>query len=344
MRIVHFCPDDRASSGVNTFCVELDRHLRSLGVDSSVRRAFEDLAANPQPPPTIFHIHQLWLPDVHRVAVWARQHGVPIVWSTHGMTAPWSMRHKWWKKWPAWWLYQKRDLRSAALIHCTSEQEVAWNRRHGFGRFVVAPLGTEGEIDRLTDCRIDGVTDFRVLFVGRVYPVKGLMNLVRAVASVNQSIRQSVNLSIRIVGPDQAGHMAELQAECARLGVTNVAFVGEKHGAELDAEYAGCDVLVLPSFTENFGGVVVDALAHGKPVIASRFTPWGELGEKGCGWWVDNAPESLAKTIAEAASLPRERLTEMGEKGRALVEAKYTWEAVAKAMVAGYERVLSSEL
>ena len=188
-----------------------------------------------------------------------------------------------------------------------------------------------------------GSSEFRVLFVGRVYPVKGLMNLVRAAAIVNQSINQSVNLSIRIVGPDQAGHRAELEAECARLGVKNVQFVGEKHGAELDAEYAGCDVLVLPSFTENFGGVVVDALAHGKPVIASRFTPWGELEEKGCGWWVDNVHESLAKTIAEAANLPRERLAEMGEKGRKLVEAKYTWEAVAKTMVEGYERVLSSE-
>lgn len=250
------------------------------------------------------------------------------------------MHHKWWKKWPAWWLYQKRDLQRAAVIHCTSEQEVAWNRRHGFGSFVVAPLGTERGIDGLTDCRIDGLTDFRVLFVGRIYPVKGLMNLVRAAALLQSpTTDHQPPICFRIVGPDEAGHRAELEAECARLGVENVAFVGEKHGAELQAEYAGCDVLVLPSFTENFGGVVVDALAHGKPVIASRFTPWGELAEKGCGWWVDNSSESLAKTIAEAANSPRERLAEMGEKGRRLVEEKYTWEAVAKTMVEEYKRV-----
>ena len=50
MRIVHFCPDDRASSGVNTFCVELDRHLRALGVDSSIMRTYADLVTSHQPP------------------------------------------------------------------------------------------------------------------------------------------------------------------------------------------------------------------------------------------------------------------------------------------------------
>ena len=339
MRIIHFCPDDRASSGINKFCSELNRHLVALGVDSSIIRTPSDLATSHQPPPAILHLHEMWLPSVHAAAAWARQKGVPIVWSTHGMTAPWSMRHKWWKKLPAWWLYQKRDLRSAALIHCTAEQEVAWNVKLGFKNCIVVPLGTDCRIEGLTDCRIGGLTDFRVLFVGRIYPVKGLMNLVRAIAIINQSIKQSVKLSIRLVGPDQAGHRAELEAECERLGVKNVQFVGEKHGAELDAEYEACDVLVLPSFTENFGGVVVDALSHGKPVIASKFTPWRELEEKGCGWWVDNAPESLAKTIAAAASLPREKRIEMGEKGRALVEAKYTWQAVAKAMIEGYEKV-----
>ena len=117
----------------------------------------------------------------------------------------------------------------------------------------------------------------------------------------------------------------------------SVLFLGEKHGAELGAEYSGCDVLVLPSFTENFGGVVIDALAHGKPVIASRTTPWKCLADERIGWWVDNSPECLAKTIAEVMDLPREALREMGERGRMFVSANYTWEAVARKMAACYE-------
>ena len=337
MKIVHICPDENPSSGVNTFCLRLDGELKKLGVDSRVLRSWSggiDDAVD------VVHCHGLWLTPFHRAAMWARKRSIPVVHSTHSMTAPWSMRHKWWKKLPAWWLYQKRDLRSAALVHCTAEQEVAWNVKLGFKNCIVVPLGTDCRIEGLTDCRIGGLTDFRVLFVGRIYPVKGLMNLVRAIAIINQSIKQSVNLSIRLVGPDQAGHRAELEAECARLGVKNVQFVGEKHGAELDAEYEACDVLVLPSFTENFGGVVVDALSHGKPVIASKFTPWRELEEKGCGWWVENSPERLAEAIRTFAETPVEVRAEMGRRGRSLVESAYSWPSVARQMMACYERVL----
>ena len=92
----------------------------------------------------------------------------------------------------------------------------------------------------------------------------------------------------------------------------------------------------MPSFTENFGATIVDALAHGKPCIASVYTPWKELEERNCGWWVNNAPEPLAGAILEMMSLDDAARLGMGECGRRLVKEKYTWDAVVKTMVEEY--------
>ena len=146
---------------------------------------------------------------------------------------------------------------------------------------------------------------------------------------------------MRIVGPDQAGHLSCLKSEVRSLGLENcVEFPGPKFGDELSQEYDDCDCLVLPSFTENFGVTVVDALAHGRPCIASTFTPWKDLKDWGCGWWVSNEPEPLAAAIRELMALSDAERREMGERGRRLVEEKYTWDAVVKKMVEGYEGVI----
>ena len=357
INVIQFCLDASPSSGVNCFCTQLNEALGEVQgskfkVESCIVRSYAELLSQTSKrlnlrtskplnlqPSLILHIHGIWLKEQNRAAVWARKHGVPIVWSTHGMTSPWAIRSKWWKKIPAWWIYQKRNLKDAALLHVTTELEMGWNRRAGLeNKAIIVPLGTHlPALGQSNNPTIKQSNNFTVLFVGRIHPLKGLMNLIRAAAILNQTIKQSNNPTIlfRLVGPDECGHKAELQAECDRLGVS-VAFVGEKHGEELEREYENCDILILPSFTENFGGVVVDALAHAKPVIASKSTPWERLESSRCGWWTENSPESLAKTIAAAANLPREELERMGERGRRLVEENYTWEAVAKKMAEGY--------
>lgn len=272
------------------------------------------------------------------------------------MTAPWSMRHKWWKKRLVWHLLQKWDLKHAAAIHCTTDLEVEWNKKLGFKNCFVAPLGTNenltqghGDIER-----VEGGSDcLRVLFVGRIYPVKGLVNLVNTAALIKQSDNlNNRTIRFRIVGPDQAGHQAELMKLAEELGVADLfEWPGPKFGEELSAEYDNCDLLVLPSFTENFGGVVIDALAHGKPVIASKFTPWRVLEEERCGWRVELLGEktkcqgegeqgtTLDSALREA--MARKDLREMGARGRKLVEARYTWAAVCDKMIKGYEEVLN---
>lgn len=371
------------AAGTTTFVENVTTALKELGHEVKIVTLgdLEQFLAGE--PPDVVHIHALWSRMLHRVAVWARQKNVPVVWSTHGMTAPWALHHKWWKKCLPWYLVQRRDLQRAAKIHCTTELEEGWNRALGFERTFVVPLGTgiqggekslrfdvsglrlgkeKGERDGRVEverCREEfDVRGLRfeggkrvLLYVGRIYPVKALDNLIKAFALAKETYGQGLQTSnskhqpvshwkLRLVGPDQAGHLAELKALCEQLGVVeDVEFVGPKFDAELEAEYARCDALALVSHTENFGATVVDAMAHGKPVVTSTKTPWKVVADEQCGWWVDNAPDRLAEALTELFSASVSDLERMGQRGRALVERDYAWQAVARKLEAVYENL-----
>ena len=81
--------------------------------------------------------------------------------------------------------------------------------------------------------------------------------------------------------------------------------------------------MVLPSYSENFGNVVVEALANFTPVIASRFTPWSDLEKEGCGRWVENDPESLALALKSILTLNQEDYAAMSEAARRFVTEAY---------------------
>lgn len=352
MKILHVMRRLQKSAGTSTFCVEVCNGLVSAGHEVSIATCYPDdqnnFALHPavrvvhvascvsrrsDDLPDVVHIHALWSPFLRVVANWAYKLGIPIVWSTHGLTAPWAMHHKWWKKMPIWWLYQKRHLKRARLVHATTELEAEWNAQLGVKNNVIVPLGTH---EKPSPCERIA---HRLLFVGRLYPVKGLENLIRAWAQVDTGYRNAWKL--RLVGPDQDGYRGKLELLVEKLKLNDsVEFPGPKFNNELSFEYDACDCLVLPSFTENFGAIVVDALAHGKPCITSMFTPWKELEERGCGWWVSNEPTILARTIESMIRMGDEQRCEMGLCGRRLVEEKYTWSAVVKAMERAYESVL----
>ena len=179
---------------------------------------------------------------------------------------------------------------------------------------------------------------FRILYIGRIAPIKGLDNLINASAALGHT----GDWRLRIVGPDQEGHTAELKKLALELSVNDrVEFVGPKYGDDLQREYGAADIFVLPSHSENFGSVVVEALAHALTVITTKGTPWQELETRKCGWWIDIGVEPLANALKEAMSLSPDELQSMGKRGRKLVEEKYTWKSVVDAMLDGYEEVLN---
>src|SRR5207244_1899181 len=175
------------------------------------------------------------------------------------------------------------------------------------------------------------------LFLGRIYPVKGLPLLIEAWARV-----RPVNWQLRIAGPDEAGHRAEIQKMMAVAGLDDVvSFVGPldddaKRSALLDA-----DLFVLPTHSESFGMVIAEALAHGLPVLTTTGAPWPMLPQRGCGWWVDPTVDGLTGGLRQATSLDSGMLQAMGAKGRELVIAEYRWERIAKQFVITYEDVIA---
>jgi glycosyltransferase involved in cell wall biosynthesis len=74
-------------------------------------------------------------------------------------------------------------------------------------------------------------------------------------------------------------------------------------------------------------------------LIATKSTPWSEI-DGSCGWWVDVGAEPIARALAAAMRLNDAERAAMGARGRVLVEAKYKWASVGRAMTSLYESLI----
>jgi glycosyltransferase involved in cell wall biosynthesis len=286
--------------------------------------------------PDCVHFHGIWSPSlVARFRTW-RKAGVPCVVSPHGMLESWAMAHKRWKKVVAWQLYQKRMLNQFQRLHGTSEREVA--QFDSLGLRVPAEVIPWGVDLPAYGLRGGSPGAFRTaLFVGRIYPVKGLPLLVEAWGRVRPR-----GWKVLLMGPDEAGHRKDVEAAIAKhhLGYA-FEFLGDLRGDAKDKIYRRAQLLILPSYTENFGLVVAEALAHGLPVVTTQGTPWSGLTSERCGWWVPTSVEGLAQGIHEACALGPEDLNSMGERGRVWMGREFGWDRVAVRMKTMYQNIVN---
>jgi len=119
-----------------------------------------------------------------------------------------------------------------------------------------------------------------------------------------------------------------------------VEFLGPIDEDKKGAVFESADLFVLPSFSENFGIVVAEALAYGLPVVASRRTPWASLPERGCGWWVEPKVEALAVALSQAIDLTPADRQAMGLRGREYVRAAFSWDGIGLLTAQLYDWVL----
>ncbi len=363
MVILHYIPSiDESSGGVGAYMQLLTRDLGKL-VDLHIvthkganERPLENCTIHYMPykwlpwnnckknfvalldelHPDVFHTNCCMMPVSALTAMWAKELGYKVVYTPHGMLEPWALKHHHWKKLPAIWLFQKKGVAICDMVHATADKEkknllaLGWNKN-------VCTIPNCVQIDQIESKR-SWVRTNNILFLGRIHLVKGVNFLIEAIASLKHEL---TDYTVTIAGPGESFYVEELKSMTEKLGVSEMfEFIGPAYGDAKWPLYRKADLLVLPSWTENFGIVVPEALASGTPVITTTGAPWEELVTHDCGWWIDLSIENLTDALRKFLSCSDLDLEQMGRRGRKLVEEKYSSTSVAKQFVGLYNDLI----
>lgn len=161
--------------------------------------------------PSVVHVHGLWDPVAHLGVALARRRRLPLVLSPHGMLAPRALRHHALRKKIAWVVYQRADLGAASLVHATSQLEHDQLRAFGVKKpIAIVPLG----VDVQERAARVGSPQRRVLFLSRIHPHKGLLDLVEAWSQV-----RPVDWKVVVAGPDQRGFLGLVKRRVRERGL-----------------------------------------------------------------------------------------------------------------------------
>ena len=303
----------------------------------------------------IIHGQCIWEPLFHQMRVVADKFKTPYILSPRGTMEPWSLQQKRWKKQIARWLYQDRDLKRCACIYTTAQMEADHLRDLGFNNPIcIIPNGIETEG---YPCRADmSIVKKQILFLSRVHPKKGIEVLIDAFARLYEEFQ---DWSIVIVGNGENEYRQSLKSRVKELGLEEcISILDPVFGNAKIQLYQESSIFCLPSYSENFGMVIAEALSCGVPAITTNGTPWqllnGEVRTMGArldclgdnkrtGWCIDLSVDTLEKTLREAMMMPSNELYEMGQRGSVLVNSNFNYRSVAKMNKVLYEWIINKD-
>jgi glycosyltransferase involved in cell wall biosynthesis len=291
----------------------------------------------------LVHLHGLWHLPGWIAARHARRKLIPYVISPRGMLDAGSLAHHARRKRIATWALERRHLAGAALLHAASQAEAGTLAGRVPGvPVIMLPNGVDAPEDprpargsfRL---RAGLATSAPlIVFLGRLHPIKRLDVLAAAFAAVRASHGAA---QLAIAGPDEDGYRRRVEPLFASLG-ESVHWMGEVGEADKWALLADADALVLCSDSESFGLSVLEAMAAAVPVVVTRTVPWPEVETAGCGFWVPHDARAIGAALARLLDDPV-RARAMGEKGRALAQARYSWDAIGRGMARRYQEIVA---
>ena len=287
----------------------------------------------------LIQIQSMWDWPYHKVMVEARKQGIPYIVTPRGMLEPWSLCQKKWKKKLAWWLYQRNDVQKSVCVFTTAEMEAEHVRELGITTCKsVIPNGIE------TDgypCKtsIDGVKK-QVLFLSRVHVKKGIELLLEAWKRIHPDYS---DWQLLVIGNGEAEYIHSLENRVESLGLKeNIKILPPVFGDAKIKVYQESSIFCLPSFSENFGMVIAEAMSCGTPVITTTNCPWEILNETNTGWCIDLSVDNLERALREAFAMNPVDLYEMGQKASKLIYDNFDYRSVTHKTLRLYEWLLNS--
>ena len=247
----------------------------------------------------------------------------------HGVRKRWALQS-----------YQGWVLSGASAIHATSEMEADNLRRlglRGVPLFVVPNTVTEpAHTPSQSDFQSAAHGQDRVLlFLSRIHPKKGLDLLLAAWNELRPR-----NWRLMIVGSGEPHYVASLLGYCKDHDLPNVEFQPHTEAHAREALFQRASAFILPTYSENFGNVVAEALIRGLPVVTTTGTPWSQIREQGCGWYVAPDLDGLKGALRAVTTSDATTLAAMGEKGRRYAIRHFTTPAVRDPLLHMYHSAI----
>jgi glycosyltransferase involved in cell wall biosynthesis len=295
----------------------------------------------------VVHLHNLWNYTAYLAYQMKRTFGCPVLVSVRGSLYPWTLRSKWIRKKIAWLLFQKNMLERVDCIHATDMSEAEAVRSLGITvPIALIPNGVEADDIRVNEDKETSKTHLGLdrgrryaLFLSRLDRKKGLELLLAAWADIAQKFP---DWDLIVAGNSRSpGYLRSVEGLIRNYSLRErVIMPGFVSGDRRKRMYNASDLFVLPSYSENFGMVIGEALGANLPVITTKNTPWSIIEREGLGWWIDLSEETLRSALNKAVGMEANQLESKGRRGCHLIEKEYSWASVAEKMVDVYRWIL----
>ena len=318
----------------------------------------------------------LWKYPSWAALQWAQKTGKPMMVAPHGSLDSWALKNSTWKKKIAAMIFKQRQLHKATCLRALCDSEAQSFRDYGLmNPIAIIPNGVDLPLGNpmKNDC-LTANHSKRLLFLGRIHPKKGLMNLIHAFAQIRAATAQErQSWQLVIAGWDQGGHETELLQLCHELGLksavtyekqrptqsklkvshekkilgshlsnpeSEVIFYGPAFGEEKEKLLRSADAFILPSFSEGVPMSVLEAWSHAMPVLMTPECNLTEGYDRNAAIRIGTKPESLINGLDTLFSMSRGDLSAMGMCGRELVKESFTWSCIGDQMKQTYEWML----
>lgn len=277
----------------------------------------------------IVHIFGGWTLFYINVTLQALKLKKKILVHPMGFYEPWAFTQKRIKKSLAWNFYQKKILLKADLIHCASvnEEKSLIELDRNF-KTIVLPFGiNKKDIKK----NINQNFNKKCLFFSRLHKKKGLDNLLKAWTELNNS-----KWKIDIIGYGDQNYYKKKYKLDKNKNIKFLKPISNKNKKfTLFDKY---DFLILPSSNENFGIVILEALARGLPVLTTNETPWNEIQEKDAGWIINDSLVELKILLYKIFESSKKDMI-IKKKNTIKISKYYTKENLSKLYVKTYKKL-----
>lgn len=289
----------------------------------------------------LMHLHIPFTAPFHMASKFAIRSGTPFIATLHGVLDKWSMGQKSWKKWPYYYLFEKKNLSSATLLHVTSSYEEVSVRRLCLDvpiENIPLPVRSSSGLREISKDK----HSIRLLFVGRLHPVKAVPIILKAIKLLSDL---GVNAIFDLAGSGTPSYERFIKNQIRSYQIEDkVVLHGHVDMEKKQILYKNCTIFLMPSFHENFGLAAAEAMASGLPVILSdRVGLASEVKKWGAGIVI---PAGDAFALAQAiVKLSQDQdLKRIGWAAKKLVESQFNYDIFSSSLLRMYQKAITAKI